>query len=85
MANQFRVTLTAMAYLLFQDLRWKLRKTKYARAQVGRLRTALLKVSARVVESVRRIVFHLPLSYAFTEDFARAACTLGARRRQAAT
>ena len=84
-ANQFRVILTSAAYLLFQELRWRLRRTKYARAQVGRLRVALLKVSARVVESVRRIVFHLPLSYAFTEDFARAACTLGARRRQPAT
>jgi hypothetical protein len=84
-ANQFRVTLTATAYLLFQELRWRLRRTRYGRAQVGRLRTALLKVSARVVESVRRIVFHLPMSYAFTDDFARAAIALGARRRQPAT
>ena len=84
-ANQFRVTLTATAYLLFQELRWRLRRTKYARAQVGRLRTALLKVGARVVESVRRIVFHLPRNYPFTEDFARAARALGARSRIPAT
>jgi len=84
-ANQFRVILTSAAYLLLQELRWRLRRTPYARAQVGRLRTTLLKVSARVVESVRRIVFRLPRAYAFAEDFARAACALGARRRQPAT
>ncbi|MFQ5473576.1 MAG: IS1380 family transposase [Dehalococcoidia bacterium] len=79
-ANQVRVVMTAAAYLLFQELRWQLRKTELRRAQVGRLRTMLLKVSARVVESTRRIVFHLPTSYAFEKLWRRAAHALGASR-----
>lgn len=77
-ANQVRVVMTTAAYLLFQELRWQLRKTKLKRAQVGRLRTTLLKVSARVTESVRRIVFHLPTSYAFEKLWRHAARALGA-------
>jgi hypothetical protein len=79
-ANQVRVVMTAAAYMLFQELRWQLRKTKLKRAQVGRLRVTLLKVSARVTESVRRIVFHLPTSYAFKTLWRRAAHALGASR-----
>jgi len=79
-ANQVRVVMTAAAYLLFQELRWKLRKTKLVRAQVSRLRTTLIKVSARVTESVRRIIFHLPTSYAFERLWRRAAHALGASR-----
>jgi hypothetical protein len=79
-ANQVRVVMTAAAYMLFQELRWQLRKTKLKRAQVGRLRVTLLKVSARVTESVRRIVFHIPTSYAFKTLWRRAAHALGASR-----
>jgi len=79
-ANQVRVAMTAAAYMLFQEIRWKLRKTKLQRAQVGRLRATLVKGSARVVESVRRIVFHLPTSYAFEQLWRRAAHALGATR-----
>ena len=79
-ANQLRVVMTAAAYILFQEVRWQLRHTRLKRAQVGRLRTALVKVSARVTESVRRIVFHLPTSYAFEKLWCRAACALGAKR-----
>ena len=79
-ANQVRVAMTAAAYLLYQELRWQLRKTELKRAQVGRLRTVLLKVSARVVESVRRVVFHLPTSYPFEVLWRRAAHALGASR-----
>ena len=77
-ANQLRVTLTAAAYLLFQELRFKLRKTMLGRAQVSRLRTVLINVAARVAQSVRRIVFHLPARYAFTQEWIRAARALGA-------
>ena len=79
-ANQIRVSMAAAAYLLFQELRWRLRRTKLRRAQVGRLRTTLMKVSARITESVRRIVFHLPTSYAFTDLWRLAAHALGAAR-----
>ncbi len=77
-ANQVRVTLTAAAYLLYQELRWQLRKTTLKHAQVSRLRVVLIKVAARITESVRRMVFHLPTKYAFQDEFLRAACAMGA-------
>lgn len=82
-ANQVRVVMAAAAYGLFQELRWRLRRTELRHAQVGRLRTVLLKVGARVVESVRRVVFHLPTRYAFRELWIRSACALGALRPRA--
>jgi len=60
LANQFRVLLTAAAYVLYQEARWHLRRTDLRGAQVGTIRLALVKVAARVVQSVRRIVLHLP-------------------------
>jgi Transposase DDE domain group 1 len=60
LANQFRVLLTAAAYVLMQELRLRARHTDCARAQVGTLRTRLLKLAAWVEVSVRRIVLHLP-------------------------
>ena len=77
-ANQVRVTMTAAAYLLFQELRWQLRKTTLGRTQVSRLRVMLIKVAARVTESVRRLVFHLPTAYAFKDEFLSAALAMGA-------
>lgn len=59
-ANQFRVLMTAAAYVLFQELRWRLRRTRAARSSVGQLRDKLLKVAARVVTSCRRVVCHFP-------------------------
>ena len=78
LANAFRVLLTLVAYALFQELRWRLRRTRLARAQVCTLRLVLLKVAARVEETVRRIVFHLPTSYPWVDDFRRAAKAAGA-------
>jgi Transposase DDE domain group 1 len=59
-ANQFRVLLTAAAYVLMQELRLRAARTACARAQVSWLRERLLKLGAHVVVSVRRIVLHLP-------------------------
>ena len=42
-ANQFRVLLTAAAYVLMQELRLRAAGTARARAQVGTLRERLLK------------------------------------------
>jgi len=77
-ANQFRVLLTAAAYVLMQELRLKAAGTKCARAQVWTLRERLLKVSARVAVSVRRMVLHLPASFPFLVDFRKVARALGA-------
>jgi len=77
-ANQFRVLLTAAAYVLMQELRLRAAGTACARAQVGMLRERLLKLGARVLVSVRRIVVHLPASFPFLPTFHRVALALGA-------
>jgi len=77
-ANQFRVLLTAAAYVLMQDLRLRAARSSCARAQVQTLRERLIKIGARVVESVRRVVLHLPASYPFFDAWKRVAVSLGA-------
>jgi hypothetical protein len=62
-ANQLRVTLTAAAYVLLQELQLRADRTTLARAQVGRLRLVLLKIGVRVTRSVRRYVLHFPRAH----------------------
>lgn len=78
-ANQFRVLMTAAAYVLMQELRLRAVGTACARAQVSTLRERLIKLAAHVVDSVRRIVLHLPSSHVFQRDWVRVAMSLGAR------
>lgn len=59
-ANQFRVLLTAAAYVLLQALRQQAHGTDCARAQVSTLRERLLKVAVWVERSVRLIMLHRP-------------------------
>ena len=77
-ANQFRVLLTAAAYVLMQELRLRAAGTACARAQVCMLRERLLKLGARVLVSVRRVVVHLPASFPFLPAFRQVALALGA-------
>jgi Transposase DDE domain group 1 len=77
-ANQFRVLLTAAAYVLMQELRLRAAGTACARAQVGMLRERLLKLGARVLVSVRRVVVRLPDSFPFLPAFRSVALALGA-------
>jgi hypothetical protein len=77
-ANQFRVLLTAAAYVLMQELRLSAAGTSCARAQVSTLRERFLKLGALVVTSVRRIVLHLPKSFPFMVTFRHMAMELGA-------
>jgi hypothetical protein len=77
-ANQFRVLLTAAAYVLMQELRLRAAGTHCARAQVWTLRERLLKLGARVAVSARRMVLHLPASFPFLDDFRKVAIALGA-------
>jgi len=77
-ANQFRVLLTAAAYVLMQELRLQAAGTACARAQVCMLRERLLKLGARVLVSVRRVVVHLPASFPFLPAFRHVALALGA-------
>jgi len=77
LANQFRVLLTAAAYVLMQELRFRARHTDCARAQVGTLRTRLLKLAVWVEVSVRRIVLHLPRRFPSGPAWVRIATSVG--------
>ena len=71
-ANQFRVLLSAAAYILLDDLRrHALAETELAQAQVDTIRLKLLKIGARVVCSVRRVVIHLAEGYPLKDLFIR--------------
>ena len=78
LANQFRVLMTAAAYVLMQELRLRARWTSCARAQAGTLRLRLLKLGAWIEASVRRIAVHLPLGAPFAGDWRRIARSVGA-------
>jgi hypothetical protein len=78
LANQFRVLLTAAAYVLMQELRRRAGGTTLARAQVSTLRERLLKLGARVERSVRRVVVHLPRTCGWQNEWRRIALSLGA-------
>ena len=77
-ANQLRVLLSAVAYVLLQELRRQAEGTVLARAQVTTLRNRLLKISVRITRSVRRIVLHLPRSFPDRDTFDLLAQALGA-------
>lgn len=78
-ANQFRVLLTVAAYVLLQEIRCRAKKTSLARAQASTLRERLFKVAAWVQVSVRRIVLHLPDSFAYRDVWQQVAIALGAQ------
>ncbi len=78
LANQLRGLLSAAAYVLYQELRLRAARTAYRCAQVSTLREHLLKLGAWVHCSVRRIVLHLPASYAHRNDWQSIARSLGA-------
>ena len=65
-ANQFRLLLSSFAYVLVDSVRRiGLSNTYASRWRVNTIRLRLLKISARVVSSVRREMFHLSESYAY--------------------
>jgi len=76
-ANQFRVLLSAFAYVLVEHVRrTALAGTELATAQVPTIRTKLLKVGAVVRTSVRRVVLHLSSSYPLADLFRQVAAKL---------
>jgi hypothetical protein len=69
-ANQFRVLLSAAAYVLVETLRRQgLAGTELQTAQVDTIRLKVLKIGARIVCSVRRIVVHLAGGYPLKDLF----------------
>jgi len=71
-ANQFRLLLHTFAFALLWHLRRSLSGTELAAASVDTLKLKILKVAARVTQSVRRIVFTMPKAYPYQHLFATA-------------
>jgi hypothetical protein len=78
LSNQFRLLLTAAAYILVQALRYHAAGTTCAMAQARTLRERLLKVAVWVERSVRRIVMHFPAAFPWRLTWRQLACALGA-------
>jgi len=63
-ANQFRLFLHSIAYILLHRLRSRhLQGTPWARAQFDTIRLQVLKIGARVRQLRTRVKMHLPTSY----------------------
>lgn len=70
MSNQLRLWLSSMAYVLMQAFREHcLAKTSFSQATVGTIRLSLLKLGARVVVSVRRILIAIASSCPYQDIF----------------
>jgi hypothetical protein len=77
-ANQLRLLLSVVAYVLFQGLQLAARATALGAAQIWILRERLLKIAVWVERSARRIVLHLPNSFPWRAAWQHLAHALGA-------
>ncbi len=77
LANQFRVLLTAAAYVIMQEIQSKARHSDCADAQVGTLRNRLLKLAVRVEVSARRVVIHMAKQFPSQPVWLRVALASG--------
>jgi hypothetical protein len=70
-ANQFRLLLSSLAYVLMEGIRrLALKGTMMARAQVSTIRLKLLKIGAIILRNTRRIRLLLSSSYPYQDLFA---------------
>jgi hypothetical protein len=78
-ANQLRLYLSAMAYVLVCGLRrLGLKATELAGAQAATIRTKLLKIGALVRISVRRVCISMAAAYPWAEIFSKVYANLRA-------
>lgn len=71
-ANQFRLFLHSMAYVLLHTLRrCHLQGTTWARAGFDTIRLQVLKIGARVQQLRTRIKVHRPTSYPWQAEWAK--------------
>lgn len=71
-ANQLRLYLSAMSYVLVSGLRrLGLQATELAHAQVSTIRLRLLKIGAHIRVTVRKVWLSLPRSYPWPDLFQR--------------
>ena len=81
-ANQLRLWLSSMAYVLLCALRRiGLKHTRFAKASCGSIRLALLKIGAVVTTSVRRIKIAMASGCPYQHDFRNAHALLAAASR----
>ena len=81
-ANQLRLWLSSMAYVLISALRRiALAKTRFADATCGTIRLKLLKIGAQVRISVRRIKFSMASAFPYTGVFRTASAALDSAAR----
>jgi len=72
-ANQFRLLLASMAYILIQRLRdLVLKGTELAKAQAGTIRLKLIKIGAIVRRNSRKVYIKLSSSYPYKNLFCHA-------------
>jgi hypothetical protein len=71
-ANAFRLLLTAVAYNLLRAFRTMLADTELEAASIQTLRSRLLKIGARVRQTVRRVWVHLASGFAFAAALKKA-------------
>ena len=81
-ANQLRLWLSSMAYVLISALRRiALATTRFADATCGTIRLKLLKIGAQVRISVRRIKFSMASAFPYTDVFRTAWAALDSAAR----
>jgi hypothetical protein len=81
-ANQLRLWLSSMAYVLLNRLREAaLQGTAFANATVGTIRLKLLKIGAWVRVSVRRVRVAMASGCPYQQEFAHAYAAIGALNR----
>jgi hypothetical protein len=72
LANQFRLFIHSMAYVLLHAFREKcLKNTQFSKAQFDTIRLKILKLGARVIRLSTKIRIHLPSSCPYQEDLFR--------------
>lgn len=70
-ANQVRLTLSILAFTLYQELRLAAKGTRLERAQVGTLRDRIIKLGAWIKQTTRGIRIHLPESAPYRSEWLR--------------
>jgi len=76
-ANQFRLLLSSLAYVLIEGIRrLALKETELEQTQVGRIRLKLLKIGAVILRNTRQIRFLLSSAYPYQNLFAVVAARL---------
>ncbi len=77
LANQFRLLLSSIAYILINELRCNgLNKTTLARSYCGTVRLKLFKIGAVIIKNTRRIQFLLSSHHPYQNEFIVAAQNL---------